>query len=163
MALQKWAAPAGSPLLATRTVTGPNGTSPLDLSVAFGAQGDIAVGAVLRLTAHGLITTTGTPTITFTPSLFNVATATFVAPLDASADLTAQVWHLDMAGTYDGTNIRYTGTLKGITDADVVFSEVVGPVDVDTYGAFWNLAIDWDTGDSGDVLIVHGAFAEWIG
>lgn len=165
MALQKWAAPAGSPLISTVTLTGSPGSQPDGgPSVTFGAAGDIAVGAVVRLSAHGVITTTGAPTMYLGVGAMGAEPTALNGTFTAPTGVTAQPWRIDLLVSYDGAAGRCRASVEGLTSADFFVSEVVN---IATLSATWTVTIGWDANaddaDSGDIIVIHGAVAEWIG
>lgn len=85
---------------------------------------------------------------------------TFTAPTGASA----QPWRIDLLVTYDGAEGRCRASVEGLTSSDFLVSEVVA---IATLSATWNVTIGWDSNandaDSGDIIVIHGAVAEWIG
>lgn len=167
MALQKWAAPAGSPLLSTLTDTGPAGTFAASYSQTFAATSDIAVGAVAKIFAAGTITTTGTPTAVWTVNAFGAGPAdqTIVAP----TGVTGQKWTIEgtivlrsLSGSSSGT-FAYDIRIVGLGAADV---HLIGTQTTNISGSF-SVAVNWDSNandaDAGDIITIDLADALWIG
>lgn len=176
MALQKWGTPAGTPLLVTRTADGAVPNSAFQDAV-FGASGDVAIGAVMRITAHGLITTTGTPhlflnisafSITPPAAFFDYGTFNYIA-LPAAAGVTNQPWKVDVLATYDSANIRYLVEVLGLLTTDMRVSELVNVAGVGaTIDGDYTFEVGWNNpgppdSDAGDQIVLHGVHAEWWG
>lgn len=169
MALQKWAAPAGSPLLATATVAGDPGNQSLagiDY-LAYASDGDIAIGATLKAHMAGTLTTTGAPTAAVVLGLFGLpldsvnATPSGVTDRPWYVDATATVRSVDAAGT---RTISYSYRIVGLFATDVV---AVGTTTAGSGVGALGLVAGWDSGtddaDSGDIINIIVADALWIG
>lgn len=171
MALQKWAAPAGSPLLSTQTATGDPGNQVLrSFEQFYASSADTIVGATLKISTAGSLTTTGAPTASIALSAHG-ATLLVLVPT-AAAGATGQLWTceatvitrgFDSAGNM---SIAYWYRIAGLSASDLTG---VGTVISSSSGAFssWTFNIGWDAtaddADSGDIITVEAADALWIG
>lgn len=166
MALQKWAAPAGSPLLSALTDTGPAGSFAATYSQTFASTADIAVGATLKIFAAGTVTTTGTPTLAWDALGLGggLTTQTLVSP----ANVTGQEWTIEATIT-----LRSLSGSQGVFVHDIRVSGLsatavheIGTVTANI-SASLNVGVNWDStandADSGDIITMELCDALWIG
>lgn len=171
MALQKWAAPAGSPLLTTLTTTGPS-TNPISKTVDYATDGDLIPGTEIHVVARGRLTTTGSPTLAWgfgalgldPLSGFNLSSTGNTAAV--AANVTNQLWMIEGRYTVNGAGDEqlYWFKTTGLFATDLEQMGVTSGIGV---GATWGVVFAWDSvaadADAGDTISIEQASALWIG
>jgi len=163
MAGDKWIAPPCLPLLAPLTITGPNGSG--QLFTPYASPAAIDIGTVMRVRAHGVITTTGTPTLTVTlGALLDTYSIAAAAPTNAAG----QTWTIEFSETLQsigpfGWNVARYVKIAGLTGTAVEASSVITFATPPTSPTI-DCTIFWSSGaDAGDIVTMHNAYAEWSG